>query len=74
MIKIILKSTNIDSFKNSILISLHYYYISYNPERISKLKPFENKSNFIDTSANEFEVSNPNISLTVFDEKNKIIL
>ena len=54
MRKIILKSTNIGSFKNSILISLIYYDISYNPERISKLKPFDNKFNFIDTSANEF--------------------
>ena len=73
MRKIIPKSSNIDSFKYSILISLHYYDISYHPERISKLKPFENKYNFIDTTPNEFEINNPNISLTVFDEKNKII-
>ena len=57
----------------SILTSLHYYDISYHPERISKLKAFENKYNFIDTTPNEFEINNPNISLTVFDEKNKII-
>ena len=73
MRKIIPKSSNIDSFKYSILISLHYYDISYHPERISKLKAFENKYNFIDTTPNEFEINNPNISLTVFDEKNKII-
>ena len=73
MREIIPKSSNIDSFKYSILISLHYYDISYHPERISKLKAFENKYNFIDTTPNEFEINNPNISLTVFDEKNKII-
>ena len=27
----------------------------------------------LDTTPNEFEINNPNISLTVFDEKNKII-
>ena len=67
--KIIPKSSNIDSFKYSILTSIHYYDISYHPERISKLKPFENKYNFIDTTPNEFEINNPNISLTVFCEK-----
>ena len=71
--KIIPKLSNIDSFKYSILTSLHYYDISYHPEIISKLKPFENKYNFIDTTPNEFEINNPNISLTVFCEKNKII-
>ena len=73
MRKIIPKSSNIDSFKYSVLISLHYYDISYHPEKISKLKPFENKYNFIDTTPDEFEINNPNISLTVFDEKGKII-
>ena len=73
MRKIIPKSSNIDSFKYSVLISLHYYDISYHPEGISKLKPFQNKYNLTDTTPNEFEINNPNISLTVFDEKNKII-
>ena len=68
MRKINPKSSNIDSFKYSILISLHYYDISHHPERISKLKPFENKCNFNDINPNEFEINNPNISLTVFDE------
>ena len=52
MKKIIPKSSNIDFFKYSILISLHYYDISYHPERISKLKPFENKYNFTQTTLN----------------------
>ena len=67
------RSPNTDSFKYSILISLHYYDISFDPERISKLKPFENKYNFTHITPNEFEINNPNISLTVFDENNNII-
>ena len=55
------KSSNIDSFKYSILISLHYYDIYYHPERISKLKPFENKYNFTHSTPNEFEINNLNI-------------
>ena len=66
------KSSNINSFKYSILISLHYYDIYYHPERISKLKAFENKYNFIQTTPNGFEINNPDISLTVFDENDNI--
>ena len=36
MIKIHPKSYDIDSFKHSILISLHYYENSFHQERISK--------------------------------------
>ena len=72
MRKIIPKSSNIDSFKYSIIISLHYYDISYHPERISKLKPFENKYNFSHITQNELEINNPNISLIVFHENNNI--
>ena len=73
MRKINPRSSDIDSFKYSILISLHYYDISFHPERISKLKPFENKYNFIHITPNEFEINNPNIWLTVLDENNKIL-
>ena len=73
MRKIIPKPSNIDSFRYSILISLHCYDISYHPERISKVKPFEGKYNFTHTTANEFEINDPNISLTVFDENDKIV-
>ena len=66
------KSSDIDSFKYSISISLHYYDISYHPERISKLRVFENKYNFNNITPNDFEINNPNISLTVFDENNNI--
>ena len=62
---------DIDSFKYSILISLHYYDISFHPERISKLKPFENKYNFIHITPDKIEINSPNTLLTVFDENNK---
>ena len=73
MRKINPKSSDIDSFKYSILISLHYYGITFHPEKISKLKPFESKYNFVNITPNEFEINNPNTSLTIFDENNKII-
>ena len=72
MRKINPKSSDIDSFKYSILISILCYEISFHPERISKLKPFENKYNFTHITLNEFQINNPNISLTVFDENNDI--
>ena len=72
MRKINPNSSDVDSFKHSILISLHCYDISFHPERISKLKPFENKYSFTHITPNEFQINNPNISLTVFDENNDI--
>ena len=72
MRKINPQSSSEDSFKYSILISLHCY-IYFHPERISQLKQFENNYNFTEISPNEFETTNPNISLTILDEnKNKI--
>ena len=65
------KSSDEYSFKYSILISLHYY-ITFHPERVSRLRVFENKYNFNHITLNEFEINNPNISLTVFDENNNI--
>ena len=62
-----------DSFKYSILCSLHYYDISSHPERTSKLKPYENRYDFAHNTPYEFEVDNPNISLTVYDENDEII-
>ena len=40
------KASNEDFLKYSILLSLHYYDITYHPERISKIKPFENNISF----------------------------
>ena len=53
-------------------MSLNYYDISHHPERISKLKAFENKYNFNDVTPNEFEINNPNLSLKVFDENSNV--
>ena len=49
------KSSDGDSFKDLILISFHYYDISFHPERISKLKPFEKQYNFIHITPAECE-------------------
>ena len=68
-----IKPSDEESFKYSILYYLHYYDITHHPERISKLKPFENKYNFTHTTTTEFETDNPNISLPVFNENNEII-
>ena len=73
MTKINPKSSDIDSFKYCILISLHYYDISFHPERISKLRTFEKHYNFIRITPTEFETNNSNISLTHFDEDNRKI-
>ena len=62
MWKINPNSSDIDSFKYFILISLHYCDISFRPEGISSLKPYENDYNFIHITPTEFEINNPNIS------------
>ena len=55
------------------MISLHYSDITFHPERVSRLRMFENKYNSNHITLNEFEINNPNISLTVFDENNNIV-
>ena len=62
-----------DSFKYSILCSLHYYDISSHSERISKLKPYENRYDDTHNTPHEFETNNPNISLTVYDVNDETI-
>ena len=73
MRKINPKCSNEDSFKYSLLISLHYYDINFHLERIIKLKSYISKYNFPDNTPNKFEINNPNVSLTAFDKNNKII-
>ena len=73
MEKINPKSSDIGCLKYSILISLHYYDIPYHRERISNLKQYENKYNFIHITPTEFEINNPNISLNIFKEDNQKI-
>ena len=68
MRKINPKSSDEESFMYSILISLHYYDISCNPERLSNLRLYINKYNFTDFTAKGFQINNPDISLTIIDE------
>ena len=73
MRKINPKSSDEESFMYSILISLHYYDIYSNPERLSNLRSYINKYNFTDITAKGFETNNPNISLTIIDEDKNIL-
>ena len=73
MRKINSEPSHIDSFKYSILISLHYYDIPNNPQRISNLNPYTHRYNFIHITRVQFEVNNPNISLNIFNENQEQI-
>ena len=73
MRKINRKSSDIHSFKYSILTSLHYYDISFHPERISNLNPYENHYNFLHITPTEFEINNSNVSLNISNEDKKYI-
>ena len=73
MRKINAKSNNNDSFKYSILISLHYYNIHFNREKTTKLDAYANNYNFTNTNPTDFEKSNPNISLNILSEDNKLV-
>ena len=48
-------------------------YYSYHGEKTSKLNAYANNYNFTDTNPIEFEKSNPNISLNILDEDNRLI-
>ena len=52
---------------------LHYYDIFPKPERISKLKRYEDRYIFTHNTPKEFEIKNPNISLCVVDENNETL-
>ena len=67
------KCTNEDSFKYSILISLHYYDLKSHKERISQLDKFINNYNFKSTNYHKFENNNQSISLNVYDENHNLI-
>ena len=56
-----------------ILISLYYYDISYNPEKINKLRTYTSNYDFTDTTANRFEMNNPHVSLEIMDEDRTIV-
>ena len=67
------KCTDSDSFKYSIIISLHYYDLNVHKERINQLNKYINTYNFKSNNYNDFEINNPNISLTVYNNLNEII-
>ena len=48
-------------------------YYSYHGEKTSKLNAYANNYNFTDTNPIEFEKNNPNISLNILDEDNRLI-
>ena len=62
-----------ESFKYSVLISLHYYDLKHHPERINQLKPYENKYIFKSNDYTAFENNNPSISLNVYDEHGDLL-
>ena len=57
----------------SILISLHYYDISHNPERITKFRAYMSNYDFTDNTANGFQMNNPHVSLEIMDENRNIV-
>ena len=61
MRKINPKCCNEDSFMYSVLALLHYYDISYNQERITKLRAYMSIYDFADASANGFEMNIPDV-------------
>ena len=67
------KCTNNDSFKHSIIISLHYYDLNTHKERINQLNKYINTYNFKSNNPCGFEINNPNISLTVYNDFDEII-
>ena len=73
MRKINPKSNNKNSFKYSILISLHYYNIPYHGEKTTKLDAYADNYNFTNTNPTDFEKNNPNISLNIPNEDNGLM-
>ena len=67
------KCTDNDSFKYSILISLHYYDLNTHKDRINKLNKYINNYNFKSNNPCDFEINNPNVSLTIYNDLTKII-
>ena len=66
-------STDINSFMDSILISLHYYDIPNNPQRLSNLNKLKSQYDFSSTKPTQFEQNNPNISLNICNTQNEHI-
>ena len=67
------KCANEDSFKYSILISLHYYDLKSRKERINRLDKYIDNDKFNSNNYHTFENNNLSISLNVYDEKQNLI-
>ena len=67
------KCTDNDSFKYSRIISLHYYDLNTHKERTNQLNKYINTYHFKSNNCNDFEINNPNILLTVYNDLNEII-
>ena len=67
------KCINEDSFKYSVLISLHYYELYSHKERINQLNKYSHICIFNSNNYVDFDTNNPSISLTVYDENGKFL-
>ena len=67
------KCTDADSFKYSVIISLHYFDLYNHKERINQLNKYINNYNFLSNNPSNFEINNTCISLTVYNEHNEVI-
>ena len=65
--------TDADSFKYSVLISLHYHDLYNHKKRINQFNKYINNYNFKSSDPSDFEKNNICISLTVYNEHNEII-
>lgn len=62
------KSSRADSFKYSVILSLHHHEIPSNPERITKLIKYEDKNYFTYYDYAGFEYNNPDFSLNTYNK------
>ena len=67
------KCTDNDSFKYSILITLHYYDLNVHKEKINQLNKYINNYNFKSNNPSDFENNNLYISLVIYNDFNEII-
>ena len=67
------KCTDNDSFKYSILITLHYYDLNVHKEKTNQLNKYINNYNFKSNNPSDFENNNPYISLVIYNDLNEII-
>ena len=67
------KCTNEDSFKYSILVSLHFYELNTHKGRANQLSKYIDHNKVSFNHFDTFESNNPNVSLNGYDENGKLI-